>query len=69
MLDWVRGDCEDGGETESKNGRCGDWDTDARKFEVRISMRNASGGSAASAQRLRPGLALKASIASLSEVF
>ena len=37
-------DCEDGGKTVSKNGRCGDWDTDARKFEVRISLRNGSGG-------------------------
>ena len=46
----------DGGKIESKNRRAGNWDTDPSKFEVRISLRNTNGGSAASAQRLRPGL-------------
>ena len=46
--------------------RCGDWDTVIRKFEVSISLRYRRGGSAASAQRLRPGLVRKAPSASLS---
>ena len=45
------------------------WDTDARIFEVRSSLQNASGGSAASEQRLKPGLVQKAPSVSLSEVF
>ena len=60
---------EGAGKSESKKVRCGDCDTDVRKLEVRICLRYGRGGSAASAQRLRPGLVPKASSASLSDVF
>ena len=43
LLDWVGEDCEDGRKAVSKHERCGDWDTDAKKFEVRISLRNEVG--------------------------
>lgn len=58
-----------GRKSEWKIGRWGNWETEVMKLEVRICLRKERGGSAASAQRLTPGLVRKAPRASLNEEF
>jgi len=57
------------GKIVSLIGRCRASDSEVRKLEVRVCLRNVRRNSAASAQRLSWELVQKASSASLSEVF